>query len=181
MTIQPIIESGMTFGPFPEGHLFYIEKSAIYQKVQQGVQMAEFLLLRFKNGNRPIVWVVEAKSSTPRPETQPNFDAFIDEIREKLTNALSLGLSSCLKRHEDAEGELPDPFKALDLSVADFRLVLVIKGHKDEWLPPLQDALGKALHSTVKTWALPATAVAVLNDGMAQLHGLIRANTGEGA
>ena len=29
MTIDTIHESGMVFGPFPEGHCFYIEKSKI--------------------------------------------------------------------------------------------------------------------------------------------------------
>jgi hypothetical protein len=173
MTTQAIVESGMTFGPYPDGHCFYIEKSATYQRVREGVQMAEFLLLRAKGDQQATVWVVEAKSSTPRPETQPNFDEFIDEIREKLTNALSLGLAACLQRHTPANVELPAPFKALDLSTAGFRLVLVINGHKEDWLPPLQDAIAKALHATVKTWALPATAVAVINDALARSHGLI--------
>lgn len=47
--------------------------------------MAEFLLLRQQQSG-PTVWVVEAKSSSPRPETQPDFTAFIDEIRRKLTH-----------------------------------------------------------------------------------------------
>jgi hypothetical protein len=85
MTTQSIFESGMTFGPYSDGHCFHIEKSATYLKVQQGVQMAEFLLIRLDNGKPSAVWVVEAKSSTPRPETQPNFDDFIEEIRDKLT------------------------------------------------------------------------------------------------
>ncbi len=176
MTAEPIIESGMTFGPFPEGHCFRIERSAVYQKVKDGVQMAEFLLLRLKDGHLPTVWVVEAKSSTPRAETQPNFAEFIDEIRRKLTNALSLGLAACLKRHAAADAELSEAFKTLDLSVASFRLVLVINGHKEEWLQPLQEAPSKALKPTVKTWALPPTAVAVINDRLARKHGLILAN-----
>jgi hypothetical protein len=176
MTTQPIIESGMTFGPFREGHCFYIERSAIYQKIKDGVQIAEFLLLRFNDGHPPTVWVVEAKSGTPKPDTQPNFDEFIDNIRKKLTNALSLGLAALLKRHEDAHAELSEPFKALDLSVAGFRLVLVIKDHKKDWLPPLQEALSKALRSTVKTWALPATAIAVINDDLARAYELILSN-----
>jgi hypothetical protein len=72
MTTQSIFESGMAFGPYSDGHCFHIEKSATYLKVQQGVQMAEFLLIRLDNGKPSAVWVVEAKSSTPRPETQPN-------------------------------------------------------------------------------------------------------------
>lgn len=173
MTTQPIVESGMIFGPYPDGRCFYIEKSNTYADIQQGVQMAEFLLLRIDNGKPPILWVVEAKSSTPRPETQPNFDEFIAEIREKLVNAFSLGWASCLKRHQEAEAELPDFFKTLDLSQAGVRFVLVINGHQEAWLSPIQEALKKALHSTVKTWCFSPTAVAVINEELAREYGLI--------
>ena len=54
-----------------------------------------------------------------------------------------------------------------------FRFVLVINGHKQEWLAPLQSALSLALKPVVKSWALPAISVAVLNHELAQLHGLI--------
>jgi hypothetical protein len=136
--------------------------------------MAEFLLIRNSRKGPAAVWVVEAKSSTPRPETRPGFDDFIEEIREKLTNALSLGLAACLNRHPPAEDELPESFRKLDLSRIGFRLVLVVNGHPDAWLPPLKDSLAKALHPTVKTWALAPPAVVVLNDGMARRYGLIR-------
>ncbi len=169
----PINESGMTFGPYPIDNCFYIEKSELYKKLRNGVPMAEFLLIRSKANNSPQVWVVEAKSSSPQPITQPNFDKFIGEIREKLINALSLSIAACLKRHPGAEIELPASFKTLDLAKATFRLVLVINEHQESWLPPLQDALNNALHSTVKTWGLPANAVVVINDTMAKEHGLI--------
>jgi len=135
--------------------------------------MAEFLLLRTGKGKRPYLWVVEAKSSTPRPETQPNFDEFIAETREKLVNAFSLGWASCLKRHHEAKAELPGPFNALELSQAEVRFVLVIKGHQKAWLPPIQDALKKALHSTVNTWCFGPTSVAVINEELAGQYGLI--------
>ncbi|MGL5498332.1 MAG: hypothetical protein ACRDCQ_15405, partial [Aeromonas sobria] len=67
MTTQAIIESDMIFGPYPAGRCFYIEKSAIYEQIQSGVQMAEFLLLKDQQQGMA-VWVVEAKSSSPRPE-----------------------------------------------------------------------------------------------------------------
>lgn len=172
MTTDAIIESGMTFGPFPDGQCFYIEKSACYEKVQEGVQMAEFLLFKQQHQG-PTVWVVEAKSSSPRPETQPNFAEFIDEIRAKLTNGFLLAVAARLQRHPAAANELPDAFKTLDLKTRGFRFVLVINGHKQEWLEPLQSALVQALKPVVKTWALPATSVAVLNHELAQQHGLI--------
>jgi len=170
MTTEPIIESGMTFGPYPEGDCFYIEKSETYQKIKEGVKIAEFLLLHSQDDS--IVWIVEAKQSSPRPETQPNFDDFLLEIQEKLTNALTLSVATCLKRHSTYE-ELPNSFQTLDLEKASFRLILVIKGHQEAWLPPLQDALKKALNPTIKTWKLSATSVVVLNDTMARLQGLI--------
>lgn len=170
MTTEPIIESGMTFGPYPEGHCFYIEKSATYQKIKEGVKIAEFLLLHSQDDS--IVWIVEAKQSSPRPETQPNFEDFLLEIQEKLTNALTLTVATCLKRHS-TYGELPNSFQTLDLEKASFRLILVIKGHQEAWLPPLKDALEKALKPTIKTWNLSATSVVVLNDTMARTQGLI--------
>lgn len=173
MITQPIIESGMTFGPYPDGRCFYIEKSRVYTAIQGNIKIAEFLLLRMENAKSPALWVVEAKSSTPRPETKPNFDEFIAEIREKLVNAFSLGWASCLRRHPLAEAELPAAFKTLDLSQTDVKFFLVIKGCQEAWLPPLQDALKDALRTTVKTWALAPTSVVVINDNLAQKYGLI--------
>lgn len=178
MTTEAIIESDMTFGPYPAGQCFYIEKSACYEKVQEGVQMAEFLLLK-QQQQGPTVWVVEAKSSSPRPETQPNFAEFIDEIRVKLTNGFLLAVAARLQRHPAAESELPDAFQTLDLRTHGFRFVLVINGHKQEWLAPLQSALAQALKPVVKTWALPATSVAVLNHELAEKYGLISSKLGE--
>jgi hypothetical protein len=60
--MDPIIESGMTFGPYPDEHCFYIEKSAAYEEIQHGVKMAEFLLLRLKEGKPPEVWVAQTLS-----------------------------------------------------------------------------------------------------------------------
>jgi len=174
MTTQLIDESGMSFGPYPEGQCFYIEKSNTYHHIQQNVQIAEFLLLRTAVGCPPVIWVVEAKSSSPRPETQPNFDEFIAEIRDKLINAFSLGLASCLKRHLQTAAELPVPFMSLDLSEVDIKFVLVINGHDEKWLSPIQDALNKSLLVTRKTWALSPTCVAVINDVIAAEYDLIQ-------
>lgn len=172
MSTQAIIESGMAFGPYPEGQCFHIEKSDCYAVIGEHVKMAEFLLLRLQN-EIPVIWIVEAKSSTPRPETQPNFENFVAEVREKLINAFSLGWASFLNRHCQAEAELPEGFKSLDLSQVDVKFVLVVNGHRLEWLPPLQDALGIAMRSTIRTWAFSPTSVAVMNDSLAMQHGLI--------
>ncbi len=171
-----IPESGMVFGPFPQEDCFYIEKSALYHNLQGGVKMAEFALLR-QNQAVPVVWLVEAKSSSPRPENAYNFADFINEIRDKLINALSLLVNLRLQRHPQAFAELPSPFQAIELSQLQFRLVLVIRGHKPEWLPPLQDELRKVLKVDTKLWALGPNAVLVFNEEMAIRHGLIKPNS----
>lgn len=172
MTTDAIIESGMTFGPYPAGQCFYIEKSACYRQIEQGVKMAEFLLLRQREQG-PALWVVEAKSSCPR-----DFTLYMDEIRGKLTNALMLGVAACLGRHTAAKEELPEAFKSLALKTASFRFVLVIKGVPDPHLPALQNALGAVLKPVIKTWAMSPTSVVVLNEIRAQKYGLILPTAG---
>lgn len=167
MTTQAIIESGMTFGPYPEGQCFYIEKSACYRQVQEGVQMAEFLLLR-QQAKGPTVWVVEAKSSCPR-----DFTAYMDEIRAKLVNAFMLGVAACMGRHPVTNDELPQTFKALNLAASSFRFVLVIRDVPEYHLAVLQEALVALLKPVIKTWALPPASVLVLNECGAQQNGLI--------
>ena len=173
MTAQPIAESGMSFGPYPEGRYFHIEKSKLYAEIQHGVKTAEFLFLKTETGMPPAVWVVEAKSSSPKPENESNFDEFIAKISEQLLNAFSLGLASCLQRHAQADEELPEPFKMLDLSQVEVRFILVIKGHKESWLLPIQDALRKSLYATMKTWSFSPSFVVALNDDYARQYGLI--------
>ncbi|MEO5349136.1 MAG: hypothetical protein H7836_05790 [Magnetococcus sp. YQC-3] len=178
MTTEAIIESGMTFGPYPPGQCFYIEKSKSYRRVREGVQMADFLLLRGKDNLSAVVWVVEAKSSTPKPGTRPNFGDFIDEICAKLTNGFFLAAAMCLGRHPDGSMELPKPFAELDLKTSGFRFVLVINGHREAWLPPLQEALSLVFRPLVKSWALPPPSVIVLNEIGAQQRGLILPTAG---
>lgn len=174
-----INESGMMFGPFADSHIFQIENSPLHNSVQPGIQIAEFLLLRDEQENRPPqVWIIEAKSSTPNPssplpDAAETFTGFIAEIRDKLLNALTLGVTACIGRHANAGQVLPHAFVGLPLDRTVFRLVLVINGHKAEWLPPLQDALAQALRVTTRTWDLGASSVVVMNDILARQRGLI--------
>lgn len=175
MTEIMIEESGMRFGPFDPDDCFVIEKSALYQRIRQGVKIAEIAVLR-KPRSRPGVWIIEAKSSSPRPGgTDPSgrFKRFVDEVREKLDNALKLTLAGCLGRHGAPRGLLPKNFVNLNLETIDFRLVLVINGHQQAWCAPVQDALRTALQPLVKTMGLSPSSVAVINDDSARKWGLI--------
>ena len=166
-----IVESDMNFGPYPESRCFYIEKSQLYTKIKcDGVKIAEFLLLKTDSDKPPVLWVVEAKSNAPKKT-----DKLIEEVRQKMVNAMSLCWATLLGReaHRHAEAELPDAFKTLDLSQIKVKFVLVIKNHQMAWLPPVQDALTKALRSTVKIWGLGSDSVIVLNEERARHYHLI--------
>lgn len=167
MTTVAIAESGMTFGPYPAGRCFHIEHSNCYALIQEGVRMAEFLLLRQQQQGSAI-WIVEAKTTCPR-----DLSKYMEEICTKLTNAFLLGLAACLGRHPAARDELPDLFRTLDHSSIQFRFALVVKDAPEDHLPILQEALANKMRSVVKTWALSPTPTIVLNEASAQRYGLI--------
>ncbi len=173
MTNHSITESGMEF----YGEIFHIEKSLTYQKIQANVKISEFILLRDKP--RLMIWLIEAKSSAPNPKNSGKFDEFIIEISEKLSNTFSLFIAILLRRHPTYH-ELPTRFQGLNLKTLEFRLLLIVRGHEDAWLPPLQEALEKALRTTVKIWNLAVApnggaenCVLVLNDELARQKGFI--------
>lgn len=166
-----IEESGMTFGPFLEEHFFYVEKSNIYNKLKNGLPIAEFLLIK---SDKNSLLVVEAKSSSPNPsnrESQLQFDEFITEISRKLLNAFTMGLTLCLGRHVDNIDELSNSFQDLDYASVTIIFVLVINGHKDEWLAPLNEALQRELKDASKLWPLK---VITINEKVAKKFNLIQ-------
>jgi hypothetical protein len=164
MTTEAIIESGMTFGPYPEGTCFYIEKSTCYQSIQTGIKIAEFILLKDDT-----LWIVEAKSSVPK-----EFDGYLAEIETKLKNAFELSLAIRLKRHsQTCFGELSEKIQKTNLAKQTVKLVLVIRGVPEEHLISIQDALSKKMRMMMKLWAIKHNSVMVLNDAGAKTKGLI--------
>lgn len=129
-----IVESGMTFGPFPAESCFYIEKSQTYAKCGEKVKMVEFLFMRMgkhsvasSSASEHALWVVEAKKSAPKPTSIADSEKYILELREKFSNGLQLGIAAYLGRHQVASSEFPSTMKTLDLSTTKVVLVLVIK------------------------------------------------------
>ena len=162
------VESNMTFGPFAEGHCFRIEQSPAYRTIQYNVKIAEFLLFRPQPDQSQVFWIVEAKTKAPRPGSA-DFDTFIGEIQQKWINTHSLSLALRLHRHGPAFNELPLPFQTMNLHHTHFQFLLVIHEHEESWIPPLQEALQKAMIPTVKTWAMNKhPVVVVINDAEAR-------------
>lgn len=170
MTEHYVEESKMKFGPFSVDKLFHIEKSKIYKNIQKGVPIAEFVYLRSADE----LLIIEAKSSAPQPKSQEDYDAYFREIHDKLVNAFSLLMASLLNRHADGLNEIPKPIKQIKLSTAKFRFLLVIHGHQDEWLIPLQESFNAMFNAFLKTWALTPTSIAVINDSLARIKNLIQ-------
>lgn len=161
---EPIIESGMEFViQRGDKQLFYLEESQIYKEIQEGVKMAEFLLLRPETVHK--IWIIEAKSSSPRPETQPNFNEFIQEITEKFANALTLFVANYLNRHRN-HNELSEELQNYPLHDVKFAFVLIINGHQKSWLVPLKETLEKSLRPLLRSWG--QSEVVVINDVMAR-------------
>lgn len=170
-----IVESEMTFGPFSESECFHIEKCPTYKCLGDGVKMVEFVLNRPNSQQEPVLYFVEAKHSSPRPQNQGDFSEFISEISEKMINGVSLFFAAILKRHGASEALLPASMPSIDLSRCNVRCILVIHGHAQEWLPPIQDALRKSLLSMTKTWNFGPSSIVVLNEALAAKYSLLRA------
>lgn len=149
-------ESNMVFS-FPDEDVYRIEKSPLLAEVQ--LKATECAVFR-----QNVILFIEAKSSSPKPQPEGNFDKFIDEITDKFTHSLTF-FNAAILRHEGEN--MPVHVKNVDLSEVHFSFILVIYGHKIEWLPPLMDALKSKLRHTLKLWNIPDVAVKVMNERMA--------------
>ena len=95
MTTEPIIESDMTFGPFPD--CFYIEKSQTYEQIKSGkrrqdelgVKTVELILLRpDSTTNKTAIWMIEAKKTSPNPKTHGDLEKHMSKVKEVLNSNL---------------------------------------------------------------------------------------------
>ena len=170
-----INESSMNFGPFDKKNIWNIEKTQLYASLGKGVKIAEFVY--FDENLTSKLYIVEAKTSSPRKESdENNFQNYINDIRDKFINTLSLYMAVRLKRDFCCDAELPDGLNNVDAGTAVINFVLVIKNSKNEWLPVINDALRDALRTTMKTWALSPTSVKAITEEKAKSIGLVNRN-----
>lgn len=158
-----IIESSMTFGPFPETKVYQIEKSNAYEEIKDGVKVVEFIYTRSPEK----LLFVEAKSSSPRPGGE-EFDTYIKEITEKFTYSFNLWMTLKLGRRKD---DVPIEIIDGDAEKQKYRFILVINGHETEWLPPVKAALERRMKAEIKIWDHE---IIVLNEVRAKKWGLIK-------
>lgn len=203
-----IEESGMVFGAFPNNYfdaLFDIEKSKIYQDMTaDGVKSAEFLL-RTRDKNH--IWIVEAKSSSPKKLNLVNRKSKLDKyIEEDDTQYQHRGKKDFLielytkVKHDTYFDDIKSKFNDIlaliaSISLAQhsdnselpeiflfskethFNLVLVIKMSNDKDIEALQNLVQIKLNPLIKIWKLSANCVKVMNEQGAIKKGLISNNT----
>jgi len=157
-----ITESDMDF---VADNTFYIEKSALYTSLGEGVKTVEYL--RVKDGK---LLFVEARKTFPNPdnpdaENLSRFREQIDEICEKFIHSLNL-LSSV--EVGVADWVYPDDFTLPDnLSLA---FVFVIRNHETKWCKRIRQKFIEALPMYLKrTWN---PEVFVINHETAMKHNL---------
>ncbi len=114
---------------------------------------------------------VEVKSSSPQPtvENKEKFDKYINEISQKFSHSFNMYLSAILKRN--CFDELPKSLIHIESNKAVFKFILIIKGHKIEWLQPLKDAIYKNLLYHNKIWNCH---VVLMNEELAKGYKLVK-------
>lgn len=153
--MEPILESGMQFGPYPDEEVFWIEKSQLYTRRLQpnGVKCCEFILKRGKT-----IYFIEAKTSCPNQltadsaeEKRIKYNEYIEDITEKMRHSIATYASLLLNRHQIDESLPPDLAKK-DLSKTTLKLILVVKTAEASWLIPLKDVLNRKLRKDSCIW-----------------------------
>ncbi len=163
-----ITESGVIFGNFAQDDCYQIEHSQGHKSLGEGFKMVEFTYLSNKK-----LYVVEAKSSIPRPTTQPDYDKYWDEIFEKFENALTLQMMAFVKRNQSAEAELPQNHKRINWQQTSLELRLVIPTVPTQHLAPITHKFRKHLYKLRKLWSISDTHMFVINEEKARLEGLL--------
>jgi hypothetical protein len=111
MNSQPFEESGMMFGPYPDGHCFRIEKSKTYKEMEpDGVKIAELLLLHIQQNTTRNILIIEAKKSAPNlSNDQSKFNSYINTVKNELTGSL-LELSTLDKINKELARSKKDEY-----------------------------------------------------------------------
>lgn len=186
-----IEESGMWFGPYSWETFFHVEKSRV-QLSHNPHPMVEFIHL-IREGDKFNLEFVEAKRSAPQVISncplnerlserevikgfdkkctlrKKAFENFINSIHTKFVGSVTLIMGHIYHRHPQYSDELPPDFFALNFTnICRIKCVLVINGHKEDWLEPIQRTLKMRLLAFFHLWGLKQYLdVAVLNKEMA--------------
>ena len=126
-----------------------------------------------KNAINSLIGLVKAKGPFVSPTILSDCGIYIDDIRAKIHNGLSLFFSTRAGRHPKHESTWPAAFMSADTGQLQVRILLIIKTAEEGWLPDLQDTLCKAMRPAIGTWALGSNSIVVLNEDGARQRGFV--------
>jgi len=155
------VESYMKFS-FEDDSLFRIEEDELVTS-REGVKACECVVSLGSNAA-----LIEAKSSSPKPQSGEKYQAFMQEIEEKISSSLAL-----FRRIRNGEfGEkalkrLPPKLRDHPVGGGKYAVYLIVHGNEIEWMPGLQDALREFLRSVIEEWGISDSNVKALNQEMA--------------
>ena len=162
-----IIESNMRFS-YPDDQSYLVEKRGLVLDVE-GIKSCEvFTCIKGK------LVMIEAKSSSPRPNNNVRFDEFIAEVGQKFIDTLLFYNAAMLERYSKGyKHDFPVNLQNQSLKDIQYSFCLIIYGHQDRYMPPIQDALRNHLRNVLKLWNIPDINVLALNHENAKNKGLI--------
>lgn len=107
---------------------------------RQHVKSCDFMWLqKTKKGQRLLL--IEAKNSAPFQEDP--LVTYLQEIHDKFCHSLLVYIPALFGRHSRKLENLTGAMNRRDILKKRIMLVLVVRQHKKEWLPLLQEALRK--------------------------------------
>lgn len=169
---QFIEESGVKFGAFDEECLFWIEHSAIYKQMGEGIKTVEFIHLTEEEN----VLFVEAKTSCPNAankndneDKKKKYEEYYADVADKFIDSVNMFATTVLGRngHSDDVGE--SILQKNTYAKSKIKFVLVVAGAEESWLGGPKAELELRLLRFRKIWKAD---VVVLNKRMAVELGL---------
>ena len=156
-----IEESGMKFREYDERDVFHIETSQQYIETlrDRGIKICEFLL---STGNKIVF--VEAKTNFPNHLNVKDYECFIGEVVQKMSNSLSLYGNILLGRYSD-DG-VPENLSVKAFLKKQIIFLLLVKEAKEEWLINVRDDLNSRMNDIMRIWKIQR--IMVLNEEMAR-------------
>lgn len=164
---QILEESGMRF-TYDDENCYRIEKSSEVTSLQ-GVKIVELVEIAGKDKLR----MLEAKSSAPNPENKDDFAVYEKDVCEKFQNSISLLNAAKLRRRPEIFRELPERLKTADYGSLHYRMYLVVRKSKEDWIVTLAETFREKLRPFLKCWNIPVDQFLVLNGEVAREKGLL--------
>lgn len=125
-------ESEINFSFKDRDKIWRPEKTSYFQKMT-GVNMADFAIETAVEK----VFFVEVKKSAPK-----DLDSYLNDIAEQLKGMIALLTSLVWQRKQNVKEPLPKGWNRVGfLRNKEWRCLLIVKNHQQEWMVGLQEAL----------------------------------------